>query len=510
VTNFPTEAPRHPEGATPEAALSVDMAPAQLVGGAVRGAVILVGRNLGVQGLALLVTIPLARLLSPTQFGAFAVASAIQQVGIVIVNFGLPAALIRREVEPTVEELRAAAGLVLALGSAILLVACVVAFALLPALGQQLEVTKLAAVACASLPILGMQVAPVVRLNRELDFKGIAFIEVAEAIAFYATALVAAILGLGPYSLAGAVVVGAAVGMLTAFRISPWRGGFAIDLGPIRSLAAFGLQVGALQTATIVRELGLIALLAGIGGSAMAGFYGMARRLFSLPFAAMAALQRVGMTALAKLPRGPERTRQTANAVAVGMLAVGLPMALIAGAAEPMVSFAFGHRWLPAAHMAVIASAGVLLFAGAGTLVMSRRLADGDARSPLAGIVLQIAVLAALSAALVPDHGASGAGVAIGASFAVFTLALVATSAEDARAIAGPALRGLIVSALAALAGHLAQAGPDAVATAASLAVTAAVWLGLARLLSRRDLNLLTSLLRRYVRPASRTALSGT
>ncbi len=121
----------------------------------------------------------------------------------------------------------------------------------------------------------------------------------------------------------------------------------------------------------------------------MAGFYGMARRLFSLPFAAMAALQRVGMTALAQMPSEAERSRQTANGVAVGMLAVGLPMAMIAGAAEPLVSLAFGARWIPAAHMTVLASPGVLLFAGAGTLILSRRLADGDARTPLIGLALR-------------------------------------------------------------------------------------------------------------------------
>ncbi len=290
---------------------------------------------------------------------------------------------------------------------------------------------------------------------------------------------------------------------MIAYRISPRREGFSLDPRPMRRLAAFGLQIGALQTATIVRELGLIGLLAAIGGPALAGFYGMARRLFSLPFAAMAALQRVGMTALARLPEGGERTRQTANAVAVGMLAVGLPMALIAGAAEPLVAFAFGSRWLPAAHMTAIASPGVLLFAGAGTLVMSRRLADGEARLPLLGMALQIGVLIGMCAALVPDHGADAAGLAIGVSFAVFTLTVILPRPDEARAMATPILRALLLSTAAALAGRMAQSGPDAVAAALALLTTAAAWLALAFFVSRTELRLLVSLLLRYLRPAA-------
>jgi O-antigen/teichoic acid export membrane protein len=479
--------------------LGSELGSVALVGGAVRGAVILMGRNLGVQVLALGATIVLARLLSPSEFGAFAVAAAIQQAGMVVVNFGLPAALIRREIPPSSAELQAASGFVLAIGAAATVAAIGLAFVVLPALGGSGEIAKLAALACLSLPILGVQIAPIVLLNRKLDFRRIAIIEVADAIAFYAFAIVAALAGLGTYSLAGAVVFSALVGMLIAFRVQPWDRGFRLDPGLIRTLASFGLQVGAFQSATIVRELGFVALLAALGGQALAGFYGMARRLFSLPFAAMTALQRVGLPALAQLPRGRTRARQTAKAVAVGSLAVGLPMALIAGAADPLVSVAFGPRWLPAADLTVLASAGVLLFASAGTMVVSLELAEGDARTPLASIGLQLLVLLGLSVALVPDHGASGAGIALGASFAVFTAAVIAGAPREARSAVAPVLRGVLVAGLAALAGRAVQPGSDGVAAVASMAATGATWLALAIVVCRSELRLLLSLIRRHV-----------
>jgi lipopolysaccharide exporter len=473
---------------------------AGLVRGAVRGAVILLGRNLGVQVLAFGATVVLARLLSPSEFGAFAVASVIQQSGMVLVNFGLPAALIRRPGPPTRDELRAVSGFVLVAGTLVALTASLIAFALIPSLGESSEIAKLAAVACFSLPVLGVQIAPIVLLNRGLDFRGVAIIEVIDAVAFYGFAVIGAATGLGPYSLAGAAVLAALVGMVVATAMQPWDRGFTLRLSVLRPLAAFGMQVGAFQSATIARELGFVAMLAALGGQALAGFYGMSRRLFALPYAAMNALQRVGMTTLAQSPAGDSRSDRSAKAIAVGSLAIGLPMALIAGAAEPFTSLAFGDRWLPAAHLTALASPGVLLFACAGTVALSLELADGDARTPLLGIATQLAVLFALGVWLVPGEAAQGAGIALGVSFVVLTAFLLAGTRQLLEASFGPMLRGLLIAAVAALIGRQVVPGGDGAATAASLAATGAIWLGGALLICRTELRLLAALMRRHLR----------
>jgi PST family polysaccharide transporter len=339
----------------------------------------------------------------------------------------------------------------------------------------------------------------VINLNRRLDFRSIALIETGESLAFYATALLAAALGLGAYSLAGAIGVGAIAAAVIAHRLAPWHHGYSLNLTPIRSVARFGVQVGAIQIGTVARELGLVAVLTGVGGPALAGFYGMSRRLFSLPLAAMTAIQRVGMTAFGRMREGPERTSQAAKAVAVSMLAVGLPMALIAGSAEPLVSAVFGGRWAPSAHMTEIASVGVLLFAGTGTIVSSKQLADGNAGTPLIAAALQIALLGALAAILVPGRGTTGAGIAVAVGYAAFTIAVLAASGRDAELYLVPAIRGLGVAILAALAGLAASTGPVGVALALSLAASGLAWLAAAYVISRADLLLLTSLLRRHL-----------
>jgi len=473
---------------------------------------VLLGRNLGAQVLAVGATIVLARLLSPKDYGAFAVASVIQQSAIIVVNFGLPAALVRRPSAPSIEELQSVSGYVLAMGTAVAAAALAIAFVILPLLGASSEVADLAAIACLSLPILGVQTAPIVLLSRSLDFRRVVVIEISDAIAFYSFAVIAAVAGLGAFSLAGAVPVAAIVGMIMAFRVRPWERGFRIHREHIRRLAPFGMRVGVFQAAAITRELGFVALLAGLGGQALAGFYGMALRLFAPPYAAMAAIERVGLAAFTKVESGANRARQAARAAGVAMLAVGLPMALVAGAADPLVSLLFGSRWLPAADIAVVASAGVLLFSGAGTVLVSHAFSEGDARSPLIGILSQIVVLLGLALILVPGDPQIGTGVALGAGFAAFALVIWLRAPREARSSGAAIIGGLLVAAGAAACGHAAAAtvGTGAVAVGVSVAVTATVWAVLAVLLARPSLKLLISLIRRHlIARSSRAGVEG-
>ena len=79
----------------------------------------LVARTLGFQLLTAGVTVVLARLLTPADYGLFAIALSVQLVGQNIAELGLPAALVRMPEAPSAELQAATIGFLLAITSAI-------------------------------------------------------------------------------------------------------------------------------------------------------------------------------------------------------------------------------------------------------------------------------------------------------------------------------------------------------------------------------------------------------
>lgn len=469
-----------------------------LRGSAVRGTALLVARSLALQGLAFGATLILARLLTPAEYGAFAVAVIVQQAGRGLVEVGLPAGLIQQREPPPPAQQHAVTGFTVALASVVSATAAIVAWVALPALGIESEVAELTAITCLSLPLLSLQVIPSVLLERDLRFGRILAIEASGAVAFYSFALAMAAAGHGAFSLAGAVPVSALVALAVATAVRPWDRGISLDLSPIRHLASFGGQTGAAYLTGILRDLGLVGILAAIGGQALAGFYDMARRLLGLPTAIMYALLRVAFPTLSRTPEA-ERAGLAARGAGVATLAAGLPLALVAGA-DGLVEFLFGDRWAPAAEIVAVAAAGMLLYISVGTMLNRLLLAGGDARSPLVAELAHAAVTVVAALVIAPQHGPLAAGLAIGVGYAVNAAVLARFASGVARACAGPVLRGIAIAAVAAVAGHLAgEAVEDQLRLVTSLLAIAAIWSVGAVLIARDQALELSALIRRHI-----------
>ena len=80
---------------------------------AARGVGVLVGRTLGLQLLTAGVTVVLAPILTPADYGLFAIALAVQLVGQRVAELGLPGALVRRAERPSPRVQSAVAGVML-------------------------------------------------------------------------------------------------------------------------------------------------------------------------------------------------------------------------------------------------------------------------------------------------------------------------------------------------------------------------------------------------------------
>ena len=280
-----------------------------IAGRALRGGLVLGVRQVLVHGANLLGLVVLARLLSPAEFGAVTIALFLQNVLASVGALGLGTSLVRQSTEPTLLEQRTvlatqqlAAG-TLALGCWIAAPWLVRLYAL-PA--NDLALFRAVAL---SLVLLPLQTVPVVLLERRLRFARLAVIEVAQALAYNATAMLLVWRGAGTTAVAAALLLRALLAALLANLASPWRIGWACDLPRLRALARFGVPLQAASWISLLKD-GLTPILLGLtAGAAAVGFVDWAQKVATYPTLALMILQRVYVPAFARVQNRPVELR---------------------------------------------------------------------------------------------------------------------------------------------------------------------------------------------------------
>ncbi|HEY6550631.1 MAG TPA: oligosaccharide flippase family protein, partial [Solirubrobacterales bacterium] len=451
--------------------------PAALGASAARGVGVLVGRTLGLQLLTAGVTVVLARLLTPADYGMFALALSIQLAGQRLAELGLPSALIGQAADPSAEQQSAVAGAMLF--TSLLLSATLfgVAFALAPALGVDSEALRVIGVASVAMPFYAGRAVPTALMERHLRFGRVAVVEAADTLTFNAFALAGAVAGLGAFSLAGAVPVGALASLVAAWALQAFARRPALRLDPLRPLLKFGAKVTLVQGINVIQEVGFVTALTAVGGSATAGFYAMAKRLFSFPIALTGAVSRVSFPALSR-SRGQRESRAASAALYTTIIA-GLPLALVAGAVQPLIGVVLGDTWMPTSDVVLAGSLGMMVAASANATMVGYALAEGALGSIVAAAALETVLACTLAVALTVSLGEVGTGLALTvASLGAMVVLAIRTHPTVRRSLLA-VLKMSLISCLAVLAAQLAGVDDDLAGLAVALVTVAAVWVPL-------------------------------
>lgn len=471
--------------------------PAEPVGlgtSAARGVGVLVGRTLGLQLLTSGVTIVLARLLTPADYGMFALALAIQLAGQRLAELGLPATLIGQEDEPSAEQQAAVSGAMLSTSLLVSGALIAVAFGAAPALDVDSEVLRVIAVATLAMPFYAARAVPVALLERHLLFGRVAVVETVETLLFNAFALAGAIAGLGAFSLSGGVPVAAFASMITAWSLQRFVRRPILRLEPLRPMLGFGVQVTAVQGINVAQEVGFVLVITATGGTAAAGFYTMAKRLFSFPIALTSAVSRVSFPALSR-SSGPRGSR-AASAAIYSTIVAGLPLALVAGAVQPLIQILLGDTWIPTSDVILAGSLGMMVAAGANAAMTGYAMAEGAVGAIVASSVCQMVVSCGLVLALIGPLDETGIGLASTAASLAGMAILATRTSPVLRSSLVAVLKMSVISGLAVVAAQLADPSDDAVGLLVSLAIVAAVWLPLQFLFFRNEMLSLVGVIR--------------
>jgi lipopolysaccharide exporter len=411
------------------------------------------------------ISIVIARLVAPDEFGVFVVALVVYQIVISISEIGVSTALVREvdnadRIAPTVATIAIASSSVLAL--LMLLTAPLVASALgAPAATDAVRVLAI------PLLLAGPTAVPAALLARDFRQGRKMISDAGSFVAANGLLLVLAINGHGVMALAWSRVAGQVVSAILIFAVSSkhYRPGF--DRREARRLLRFGLPLAGANVAGFTLQNVDFMVVGRLAGSTQLGYYNLAFTVSSWPpnvFTVI--LYSVTLPALSRVKGGiTELTRHVTTALAGLCAASFLVTTACAVLAHPLVTIVYGERWAPAAAilavLAVFGSVRVII-----SLLSDVLVALDHTRNLFLLQLVWLGTLTVTMIAAVHWGGAVGAGwaqVGVGllVVIPVYLVVLVRRCGLPLPQLIRPAAFPLIASVVAGTAAHLTAARFD-------------------------------------------------
>lgn len=301
----------------------------------------------GSQVVSLVVQIVLARLLSPSDYGALAVMVVFVNVANVFVQSGFATSLIQA---PKIDEEHLSSAFWLSFGVSVILYILiwlasplVAGFYELPAITNALRVLSLA------IPIGSLTSIYIALISRRMQFKKFFLATILSVIASGAAGIMAALFGLGLWALVLQQLVFAVVDCVALGAQIDWRPCFVFSSRKASELFSFGWKLlvsGLIETG----YQSLSDLL--IGKQFSASNLGMVSQGKKIPMtlgnALDGSIQPVMLSAVARVQDDVDYVKRLVRRALKTSTFVILPAMMMFGvAAEPIVRLLFGEKWLP-------------------------------------------------------------------------------------------------------------------------------------------------------------------
>lgn len=314
------------------------------------------------QGVQFAVSLVLARILTPEDFGIVAMLALFIAVGTVFVDGGLSSALIQRQnITHTDESTAFFTNLGMGAVSGILL--CVAAPWISSFLRQPV-LQNLSYAMALSLFVGAFGSIHTALLYKEMNFKLTAKVGVMGSVVGGALAIYMASQGYGVWSLVAHTVTSGLVTVLLLWIWHPWRPAWRFSVASLRSLFRFG---GYEMASTLLDAFAnnLYSILIGKMHSVRdVGLFNRARNTQLMPVMLMMSIaQRVAYSAFSSVAEDKARlVRGLRQAQAIAMF-INIPvMVCVIVLAEPLVLTLFGEQWVPCVPMLQVLGLGGILW----------------------------------------------------------------------------------------------------------------------------------------------------
>ena len=313
-------------------------------------------------GVQFIVTVILARILAPEDFGVIAMLALFVGVAGIFIDSGFSTALIQRQNVTHTDE-STVFFFNLGMGGVAALLLCAVA----PWIAEYFKQPVLKYLTYAmsfSLFVGAFGSIHRTLLSKEMNFKTTAKVGVVSSVMAGVLAIYMAIHEYGVWSLAGQSVMSGMVSVLLLWLWHPWRPTLTFSFASLRSFFRFG---GYTMAATLVDVFSTNLYLILIGkmySASDVGFYSRAQSTQQLPITLMMGIiNRVAFSTFSTVSEDKARlVRGLRQAQALSMF-VNIPVLVcIIILAEPLVLTLFGKQWLPSVPILQVLGLGGLLW----------------------------------------------------------------------------------------------------------------------------------------------------
>jgi O-antigen/teichoic acid export membrane protein len=377
------------------------------------------------EGLGMLISIGnvllVTRAIGPSQYGIYATAYGLSQVLHTFGHLGIGIYLIRQEGEQTRKDYNQAFSLLLVLGSLYV----VGSFLCLPLIEAWLNIDGFASVYQAFIVfsfITVLNQIPLAKLERNLEFKRVAWVELLGQLLIFGISLPLALRGSGAWAPTIGWCAQQVQSAILLWSVARLRPRLCWDWQQVREIVSYGFGVSASNWIWYLRTLINPMLVGRFAGETAVGQIAIAIRLLDMLGFAKTVTYRISIAALSQLQEDYSRLRRAiSEGMELQILVLGPLLVLTSWIGPIMFPMIFGEEWAPA--MAVFPFLAVACLSnGAFNLHCSALYVLRRNWDVTAFHVAYLLVFALLAAVLIPNVGLIGYGWAEAITVITYTI----------------------------------------------------------------------------------------
>lgn len=310
------------------------------------GAILIARQGVGIL-LSLLGVLVVTRGIGPYQYGLYTASFGIFSFICSLSTWGLDVYLLRKTTNPQPQEYNQAFTLLLCIGTT---------FSISIVLGQHAiahwlrlpQVTPILGILALALPLNLLILPAIVKLDRDLNFKRIAYIELLSQISYLLLAVPLAFKGAGAWAPTAGLLAQQGSFFVLSYWSTAFRPRLCWNLDLIKEMLSYGLSYSSSVWVWNLRSLVNPLIVGRFVGAEAVAFVALSIRLTEMLSFAKDATWRISIAALANLGNDRVRLRNSIQEVMrLQMVAVGLPLAGFALFAPGILPLIFGERWNP-------------------------------------------------------------------------------------------------------------------------------------------------------------------
>lgn len=305
-------------------------------------------QQFSVQGISFIVSIILARLLLPEEFGLIAMISVFVGVSNAVISSGMTQSLVRTDHLDDDDF-----STVFYFNLAVSILIYILIFAVAPLIADfyhQVLLVNILRVYSVVFVLDAFSAIQVTRLTKSLDFKSQMKVAVPSLIISSIVGITMAIYGYGVWSLVGAAIVKSFFNTVQYWLWSSWRPVLRFKMEKFRQHFNYGFKIMLAGILDIIFSNAYTIIIGKFFLPAQVGFYNRADALQQLPVLNITTMvNKVVFPLFSAMQNDETRLQSTYKKIMQMVIYLVAPVLLIMAAiAEPLFRFLFTDKWLPA------------------------------------------------------------------------------------------------------------------------------------------------------------------